>query len=124
MRRNRTHLLGEVIEHGDISPPDHILALETADLLELWLLLILLRVGLLASRVLLVNGAQQVLEEDEVLIPLKVVDLDVCEVGVDAEAEVGWEGVRGGRPCEERGRGVIDEGECDGDYGVGVSTWF
>jgi hypothetical protein len=76
--QNRTYLLGEVIEHGDISPPDHILALETADLLELWLLLVLLRVGLLASRV-----------------------LHVGEVGVDAEAKVGWEGVRGGRPCEE-----------------------
>jgi hypothetical protein len=123
---NRTHLLGKVIEHGNISPSNHILALETADLLELWLLLVLFRVGLFPARVLFVDGAQQVLEEDEVLIPLKVVDLDIGEVGVDAEAEVGWEGIRGGRPGEEGGRGVVDEGECDGDYGrgVGVSNWI
>ena len=40
------------------------------------------------------------LEEDEILISLKVVDFDVSEVGMNAETEVGWKGIWCGCPGE------------------------
>lgn len=94
-RATTTHLLGEVVKHWDVSPSDQILSLEATDLLELGLLL---RVGLLAASVLLVDGAEQFLKQDEVLSTLEIVNLDVGEFGVDTECQVGRQGVWCGGP--------------------------
>lgn len=75
-------LLGEVVEHGDISPADHVFTLEGAHLLEWWFLL---RVGLLLGVIALVDSRQELLEENEVLVAFVVVDFDVREVGVDTQ---------------------------------------
>ena len=69
--------------------------MEATDLLELGLLL---RVGLLAASVLLVDGAEQFLKQDEVLSTLEIVNLDVGEFGVDTECQVGRQGVWCGGP--------------------------
>lgn len=106
-------LLSEVVEDGHVPPSDHVASLEGADLLELRLLF---RVWLLLGVVTLVHRREEVLEQDEVLVALEVVDLDVGEVGVDTQAQVGGEGPRRGRPCKEGGRGVVDEGERNGDW--------
>lgn len=53
--------------------------------------------------------------DDEVLVLLNVVDLEVGEVGVDADGQVGREGPRGGGPGEEGGGGVVNERERNGD---------
>jgi hypothetical protein len=95
-----TDLFGEVVKHWDISPTDHILSLETSDLLEFGFLL---WVWLLTTSILLVDCTEQLLEENEVLSFLEIVDLDVGEVGVDTECQVGSKGVWCGCPCEEGG---------------------
>lgn len=105
-----THLLGKVVKHWDVSPSDHVLSLEAANLFELWLLLC---VRLLATGVLLVNGSEQFLEKDKVLSALEIVNLDVGEFGVDTEGQVRRKSVWGGCPSEERGRGIINQGERD-----------
>lgn len=86
--------------------------METSDLLEFRFLL---WVWLLSSGVLLVDCTEQFLEEDKVLAFFEIVDLDVGEVGVDTECQVGSEGVWCSRPCEEGGGWVIDQGEGDSD---------
>lgn len=91
-------LLGKVVEHGNVSPSDHVLSLETSNLFELGLLL---WVGLLSTSVLLVDCTEEFLEHDKVLSSLEIVDLDVCESGVDTEGQVGGEGIRRSRPCEQ-----------------------
>jgi hypothetical protein len=53
--------------------------------------------------------------DDEVLIALDVVDLEVRELGMGADGEVGRERPGGRRPDEERGRRVVDEREGDDD---------
>jgi len=105
-------LFGKVVKHWDISPSNHILSLETSDLLEFRFLL---WVWLFTTSVLLVDCTEQFLEEDKVLAFLEIVDLDVGEVGVDTKCQVGSEGVWCGCPCEEGGRWVIDQGERDSD---------
>jgi hypothetical protein len=109
---DKADLFGEVVKHWDISPSNHILSLETSDLLELRLLL---GVWLFTTGVLLVDCTEQFLKENEVLSFLEIVDLDVGEVGVDTECQVGSEGVWCGCPCKEGGGWVIDQGERDGD---------
>ena len=99
-RLEETDLFGEVVKHWDISPTDHILSLETSDLLEFGFLL---WVWLLTTSILLVDCTEQLLEEDEVLSFLEIVDFDVGEVGVDTECQVGSKGVWCGCPCEEGG---------------------
>ena len=42
-------------------------------------------------------------------------DLDVGEVGVNTECQVGSKGVRCGCPGKQGGRWVIDQGEGDSD---------
>jgi len=105
-------LFGEVIKHWDISPSNHILSLETSDFLEFRLFL---GIWLLSSGVLLVDCTEQFLEENEVLSFLEIVDLDVGEVGVDTECQVGSEGVWCGCPGKEGGGWVINQGEGDSD---------
>jgi hypothetical protein len=108
-----TYLLSKVVKHGNVSPSNHILSLEASDLLELGLLL---GVGLLSSGIFLVDGTEQLFEQDKVLSSLEIVDLDVGEVGVDTEGQVGSEGVRCSSPSEKRGGGIVDQGERDGDW--------
>jgi len=105
-------LFGKVVKHWDISPSNHILSLETSDLLEFRFLL---WVWLFTTSVLLVDCTEQFLEEDKVLAFLEIVDLDVGEVGVDTKCQVGSEGVWCGCPSEEGSRWVIDQGEGDSD---------
>lgn len=105
-RETETDLLDEAVEDGLVAPALHVLAEEGADLLPL---------GLVLTGRVLVEGLEEVLVKDEVLLALDVVDLDVGEVGVDTEAEVRGEGPGRGRPGEERGRRVVDEGKGDGD---------
>jgi hypothetical protein len=62
---------------------------------------------------ILVQSAEEVLVDNEVLITLGVVDLDVGEIGMHAKGKVGGEGPGRGRPCEEGGFGVINQRECD-----------
>lgn len=106
-------LLGEVVEHGHVAPSNHVFTLEGTNLLELGLCL---RVRLLLGIVSLVNGGKEVLEKDEVLIPLKIMNLDVGEVRVDTQTQVGGKGPRCGRPSEQRSGRVIDKGERNGDW--------
>lgn len=123
-----THLLSEIVKHGDISPPDHILPLETSDNLELGYLilldfLLLLGISLLTTRssggvdryVILVHCTEELLEQDIIGIALSVMDLDIGKVRVDTKSQVGRKGVRGGCPGEKGGIGVVSEGEGYGD---------
>ena len=102
--KRQPHLLRKILKQRDIPPPLHIPALKTRQLLEFRLLGIL------------VQGLEERLREDKVLIVRLVVDLDVREVGVHTEREVGGERPGRGRPCEERGFGVVDEWEGDRHY--------
>jgi hypothetical protein len=79
--------------------------LKTANLFELGLLL---GVWLLATGILLVNGAEQLLEQNEVLTSFEIVNFDVSEVGVDAESQIGSEGVWCSGPSEKRSGRVVD----------------
>ena len=106
-------LLGEVVEDGDVSPSNHVLSLESSDLLELGLGL---RVRLLLRVVAFVQGGKEALEKDEVGVSLEVVDFDVSEVGVDTQSQVGGQGPRRGSPGEEGGGRVVDERERDGNW--------
>jgi hypothetical protein len=67
------YLVLEVVKHGHIFPPLHLRALVLADLLELGLLRVL------------VQRAEEVFVDDEVAIPLLIVDLDVGKVRMHAE---------------------------------------
>jgi hypothetical protein len=58
--------------------------------------------------------------DDKVDVLLDVLDLEVGEVRVDADGQVGREGPGGGGPGEEGGRRVVDEGEGDGDWDEGT----
>jgi len=105
-KNNLTHLLNKVIEQRLVPPTLHVLSQKASNLLPLRLILPL---GILVQRL------EQILVNDEVLISLDVVDLEVSEVGVNANGQVGREGPRSGGPGEEGGGRVVDEGEGDGD---------
>ena len=95
--RSVLELLGEVVEHGRVSPANHVFTLEGANLFELGLRL---WVDLLLRVVTFIHGGQKVLQEDEVLFSFEIVDFDVSEVGVDTEAQIGRQGPRCGGPCQ------------------------
>ena len=103
-RKGNTHLLDEIVEYGDVFPAFHVFS---------FILRLLLPLGLLG---VLVERAEEVLAEDKVLVAVEVVDLDVGEVGVHAQAEVGGQRPGGGGPREEGGGGVGLEGEGDRYY--------
>lgn len=73
------YLICEVLEQWHVSPPFHICTLELADLLVFGLF------GVFVER------PEQVFVDDEVLIPLLIVNFDIRVVGVHAEGEVRWE---------------------------------
>lgn len=70
------HPLGKVFEERDVSPAFHIRTLERTNLLKLGFLRIL------------VESLEEVLLKNEILIPLLVVNFDVCEVGVNTEGKI------------------------------------
>ena len=105
-------LFREIVEHGLIPPPHHVLANERADLLELGFLL---RIGLLAASILLVDRAQELLKQDEILTSLEVVDLDVLKIGVNTQTEIRGQCIRCGRPRQKGGSRIVNEGEGNSD---------
>lgn len=74
--RGITYLLGEVLEQRDVTPSLHVCSLEGAELLELGFLRVL------------VQGCEEALVEDEILVALFVVDFDVGEVGMHAKCKI------------------------------------
>lgn len=100
-------LVVEVVEGGLVLPAEHVLALDLLKHLEL---------GLLG---VLVEGRQELLEEDVVPSALLVGDLDVFEVGVGGQAGVRGEGPWRSGPGKEAGVGVLNKGEGDNDGGIG-----
>lgn len=98
-----TCLFCEVVKHGGISPSLHIRTLELANFLKVSFLGVF------------IESSKQVLVDDEVAVVFRVVDFDVSEVWMDAETEVARQSPRGGRPCKEARRWVVDQGEGYGD---------
>ncbi len=98
------YLLREVLEERDISPAFQVRAFERPELLELGLLRVF------------VEGFEETLMKDEVLVVLFVVYFDVGEVGMNTASKVGRERPRGRRPGQEGGFRIVNERECNSDY--------
>ena len=62
----------------------------------------------------------------EPLFPLLTFDLDVYELWMHAQGQVGGECPGGGGPCDDAGRGVVIQGEIDNHctQATKQSQWF
>lgn len=96
-------LFGEVVEERNVSPILHIGTLELSQLLVLGLFWIF------------VQGTEKLFMDDEVLVPLLIMDFDIGEVGVDTESQIRRQCPWCGRPSKERGFRIVDKRECNGD---------
>jgi hypothetical protein len=88
-------LLVVIVKERLILPSEHVGTLKAIDNLELGLLRVL------------IDGAEQRLQKDVVLLRGLIIDLHVLEVGVSTKTGVGGKGPGCGSPCKQAGLRVI-----------------